>query len=375
MKIATLTLLFAAIAISPSFAFAGTATPTGAAVRAGAAASSKTCDSINQAIKALPASGGEIKLSAGIYTCSSPVIIDRDNVTIIGAGRTQTLIKAADMRPLPVVVIGSVNNSNSDEHGIPYPDRVTKNTSIRSLTIDGNFHSNPNAKDLECYNPKTNSSLNCGTDPGLFIRNNSLTIRRAEHVRISDIETRGAYSGGIVLEKKCVDVVMDNFSSTDNYFDGFAGYETAESRFSSFDVSKNQFSGISVDWGFEGNTFENGVANDNGDNGIFSQDVGRNTYQNLKLLNNHNLGIYIAGTFDGNNGGKPIPGTCDGNKISGVETSGPKLGVVINSPCRATVIEKTSVHNNDLNCRWAMDGAEVSIQSSTCSNGVETKDL
>jgi hypothetical protein len=334
-----------------------------------------SCDAINKAIQALPPRGGTIELSSGTFICHSPVVIDKDNVTIIGAGRKETLIKAADLRPLPVVVIGSVINSAKDSQGNPLPDHVTKNVTLKSLTIDGNYKVDPNAKDLECYDPKTDTSLNCGTDPGSFIRNNSLTVRRAEHVRVSDIETRGAYSGGIVLEKKCVDVVMTNFSSTENYFDGFAGYETAESRFADFDVSRNQFSGISVDWGFEGNLFENGSASNNGDNGIFSQDVGRNTYSNLKLNGNKNLGIYIAGTFDGNNGGKPIPGTCDGNKIIGLETSGPKEGILINSPCKGIVIENTKVQNPELKCLWAMDGAEISIHASTCSNATETKDL
>lgn len=345
----------------------------------------QTCHDINQAIQGLHGSGGVVSIAAGTYVCTEPIIINRDNVKVIGAGRKQTLIKAANATPLPLVVIGSVINVMNPKTKSPHPNFMVQNISLSRMTIDGNYQSHqwaknpardttkPRIDDVECFDPRNGVSQNCGTDSGHFIRNNALTIRRAEHVRVSDIETRGAYSGGITLEKGNRDVLMDNFSSSLNYFDGFAGYDTTESHFTNMNVSNNQYSGISLDWGFEWNSLSNVIAENNGDNGIFSQHVGHNTLENMRLANNKNLGIYLAGGFDEHE--KPEAGTCDGVTIRNVVSIGPKFGVYVNGICKDIVLDKVRVLQPEMQCLWFMDGSDVKVGNSTCSNVEQSQKL
>lgn len=330
-----------------------------------------SCEKINDAINSLPKTGGTVRLKAGDFVCQKPVIIERDHVTLIGDGVSKTRLRAADGVALPVVIIGSAINSERIG-GIPYPAHVTRDISLSRLSIDGNRHSIPDQQNHECWDPTSASSRNCGDDPGHFIRNNGLTIRRAEHVRVSNVETKKALSGGIVLEKLNRDIVMAGFSSSDNFFDGFAGYETTASVFKNFRLFGNKFSGISVDCFFKGNVFEQGSIYDNGDNGVFSSTVGENTYRRLKIFRNGNLGFYIDAARGPAPELKPVPESCNGNVIENSQIIGKKSGIHINAPCKNTKITATRIHQSDLNCLLLNSEAEVAIKDATCTNGDTT---
>ena len=241
------------------------------------------------------------------------------------------------------------------------------------MSIDGNYQAHQDPGNFECFNPENNQSLPCGADPGFFIRNNALTIRYSNHVRVSDLLTRGGFSGGIVLEKRNDDVKMDNFETTANWFDGFAGYETTNSVFSNFKAYGNQFSGLSVDESFEGNLFRDGEASENGDNGVFSADVGRNTYSRLRVMNNKNLGFYIDGTRGPNH--QLIPHTCDGNRIEDTVISGPKFGVMVNHACIGTELSNVKIVQAQLNCTSFLPQAKVKMSGVTCSNANQVLSL
>lgn len=345
---------------------APTPTPTPSSAPS-ATVSPGPCSQINDAIASLPPTGGIVKLLAGEFVCDAPVIIERDNVSVIGAGSKQTFIRAADGKAMPVVIIGSPMNTETINN-IPYPAHVTHYVNLSGVSINGNFRKHPNPGGFECWDPKTNQSLTCGTDIGFFIRNNGLTIRRTEHIRVTDIETKQAFSGGIVVEKLNKDIIMDGFSTTDNFFDGFAGYETTASLFKNFIAYKNIYSGVSVDDDFAGNVFDHGSASDNGDNGVFSADVGHNIFRNMKVLNNKNLGFYIDGWRTSDH--KPIPHTCDGNEIIDTIISGPKFGIQINFGCEATSITRTKIKQEKLNCLSIDPSAQVAITGgSICTDG------
>ncbi len=334
-----------------------------------------SCVEVNKALAALPATGGTIKLAAGEFVCDSPIIVDRDNIAVIGAGSTKTIIRGAVGKPIPVFIIGTVINALQPDlkAGIPYPKRITRNISLSGVSINGSYDKQTTQPGhLECWDPLTDSSQSCGKDVGYFIRNNSLTVRRAEHVRITDIQANRSYSGGIVLEKLNLDIIMDGFSATKNAFDGFAGYETTASLFKNFKVFENYYSGISVDCDFNGNVFEDGTASKNGDNGVFSADVSNNIYRRLKVVDNANLGFYIDGMRTPAPEMKPVPGTCDNNEIHDTIISGPKFGIQINFPCKGIVINRTKIRQPKLECLSLFPGGlEISITGSTCSDSMK----
>ncbi len=338
------------------------------------------CAAINQAIKALPP-GGTVQLQAGTYICHSPIILDKSHVRLIGAGKDLTTIQAADERPMPVIIIGSVNmvlktKDNEDQfpagalNGIPYPDRDVTDVVLNDVTVDGNYRSLPDkvVQDRECWNAKTDSSLNCGTDIGFLIRNNGVTIRRANNIRINRIVTLNAFSGGLVLEKMNRDIVVDGLTSYGNWFDGFAGYETYGCLVKNFDIFGHPFSGISVDASYAGNAFMDGVVHDNMDNGVFSADVSHNTYVRVDALNNGNNGYYFDGMTDQKTK-KMIPGTCDGNTVidSKIADSG-KRGVMIAHMCRGMSFTNVSVvADNVADCQSFQEDATVTNTHVTCT--------
>lgn len=53
------------------------------------------CARIQNAITSLPAAGGAIVLSAGVYTCTSPIVIDRHNVSLRGEGPATLIFLAS----------------------------------------------------------------------------------------------------------------------------------------------------------------------------------------------------------------------------------------------------------------------------------------
>jgi hypothetical protein len=63
------------------------------------------CDAIQGAIDGLPASGGAVLVAAGTYACSEPIVIDRDRVTLRGAGQA-TVLRLAPHANRPVLVLG-----------------------------------------------------------------------------------------------------------------------------------------------------------------------------------------------------------------------------------------------------------------------------
>jgi len=333
----------------------------------------QSCHKINEAVAALPPAGGTVKLAAGDFICDSPIIVSRDNVSIVGAGSTKTFIRASKGKAIPVFIIGTVFNSLQPDlkAGIPYPNYITRNVSLSGVSINGAYLPETPPGHLECWDPKTDTSQNCGKDVGYFIRNNSLTVRRTHHVRVSDIQANSSFSGGIVLEKLNLDIIIDGFSATMNAFDGFAGYETNSSLFKNFIVFENRYSGISVDCDFNGNIFEDGIATRNGDNGVFSADVSNNIYRRLKVIKNGNLGFYIDGM---RTDGKPVPGTCDGNEIHDTIISGPKFGVQINFPCKGIVINNVTIEQPKLECLSLFPGLDISITGSTCSDANRPRD-
>lgn len=329
-----------------------------------------SCDRINHAIASL-SKGGTVRLLEGDYDCASPVIMDRSDVALIGAGRNKTRIRAIPGKALPLVIIGDVNNSDL-KNGVPYPKKTTKNIVLGGMSIDGNYHSNDNAKNLECWNPKNNESLDCADDGGAFIRNNGLTIRRSEDVIVRDIDTSRNYSGGIVPEKLNKRILMDGFSASDNFFDGFAGYETTDSTFRNFNLHHNTWSGVSVDLSFHGNIFENGSASDNGDNGIFSHAVKNNVYRHMVVEDNRNLAFFITGD-SGNDANGEAPGTCDGNEINDVKIRSRKTGIDVNYACKGIKINRVQITQASMQCTNLASRGQFEVKDTTCSDGFQTK--
>ncbi|HSC69507.1 MAG TPA: right-handed parallel beta-helix repeat-containing protein [Cellvibrio sp.] len=232
----------------------------------------KTCDAIQKAIYQLPAEGGELNLVAGIYTCTYPIVIDKDNVTLRGAGPA-TLLRLADNTNAPVIIMGLAEN---------VPSRAVRYVRINDLMIDGN---------------RANQTSECMGGPcsdEFPLRNNGISIRRCVDCTVQSVTVYGAMSGGLVTELGCRRLTIRDYTSYDNEFDGLAGYETEDSTFSGIHLYGNKAAGISTDIKFNNNKFYDVTIADNKTVGIFMRDSLDNSFTNLHIRDSVQHGIFLA---------------------------------------------------------------------------------
>ena len=138
---------------------------------------SPSCKAIKNAIDSAPPEGATIVLSPGTYTCSEPVVLDRDNLTLRGTGPS-TILRLANGANAPVVVIGQTQT----------PPAVRRNIRLSDLTIDGNRQN----QTFECYLGPCSAQ-----NP---LRNNGITLRHVEDVVVEKVYAKSARSGGMVTE-------------------------------------------------------------------------------------------------------------------------------------------------------------------------------
>jgi hypothetical protein len=203
----------------------------------------------------------------------------------------------ADHADCPLVVIGPMETP---------PTRKVSGIALRKLILDGNRLNQLN----ECHGgPCDNGGMS-------FIRNNALTIRSAEDIRVERVTTRSARSGGLVLEKHSRRIHVSDFTSHSNHFDGFAAYETEESFFTRIYLHSNEAAGISIDLRFDRNIVSHARLENNGSQGIFMRDSNFNNFNHLTVSGNGAQGIFIAQADDQKN----TP--CTGNIFSDLKVSG-----------------------------------------------------
>ena len=83
---------------------------------------------IQQALDALPETGGVVVLPSGTITVTRPVILKRSHQTLRGAG-IATVLRLADGANCPVIIMGEPVNQ---------PNRTVSDVHVDSVFIDGN---------------------------------------------------------------------------------------------------------------------------------------------------------------------------------------------------------------------------------------------
>jgi hypothetical protein len=233
-----------------------------------------SCQAIQDAIDALPLSGGQILVPAGTYTCDTAIVIDRDNVDLRGQGPGTTL-RLADGANSPLLVLGqSVTPATVTRKGLHVSD----------LVIDGNR----DGQTVECWGGP------CDTGGLTFVRNNGVALRRVADSVVERVTVMRARSGGLVCEKGSRRVTIKDFTAFDNYFDGVAAYETEESLLSNLYLHDNLAAGFSFDIGFHRNVINNAHLWGNGLVGVFMRDSQDNVFYGLQVRNSGEHGIFLA---------------------------------------------------------------------------------
>ncbi len=251
----------------------------------------------------------------GVYECSSPIVIDRSDTSLIGEGPSRIKIRLAATSLSPLLIVGS---AKPGRHIGEVSHRV-RNITVANLELDGNrmeqiekssqdFYQESNGltyetasflsrqRQAECWGGK---GCDLAHEPRSVIRNNGITIRGAENILLQNIVSKNNLSGGLVTEKHCENLKVVGFESFNNLFDGFAGYETKLSHFIGLYLHHNFASGVSIDLDFSFNQFTNSDFSHNRDNGVFARESTQNHFENIKIHDVCNNGVFLADSAQG----------------------------------------------------------------------------
>ena len=269
------------------FAFAGN----------GAERAIKNGADIQEALDALPDSGGEVVLPAGNFIVSNPIVLNRDGLTLRGAGPSSVL-KLANRMNCPVVILGTIKNK---------PTKIIANLRLADVVIDGNLDSQ-----------KAEKWQTAGE--GSEIRNNGVTVRGVRDSLVERVTAFNCRSGGLVAEKGVQRLTVTDFTSYGNKFDGLAAYKTTDSTFSRLHLFDNpKGAGISLDLSFNGNVISDAVLTEN-DLGIFLRESNRNVFQGIVIRKSIHDGVFMAQAGQPTEDGwELLPDTqCTDNLFSGL---------------------------------------------------------
>ena len=224
---------------------------------------------IQKALDLLPAGGGEVVLPPGKIEMNQPIVLDRDNETLRGAG-PETVLLLADNVNCPVIIMGEPVN---------HPRQVS-HLRVSNLFIDGNrLH-----QLRECWQLRGESSE---------IRNNGITVQNVSDSTVENVTCAHCRSGGLVTTLGTRQLTVRALNSFDNQFDGLACYLTENCLFTNLYLHDNPNAGISLDEGFNHNVFDDVVLAGN-DHGIFMRWSHDNQFENISISGSHDYGVFMA---------------------------------------------------------------------------------
>jgi hypothetical protein len=255
--------------LSPLLCLAAPQTPVGEPVVINLSAGVSE-GQIQAALDALPVAGGEVVLPPGRFEIAKPIVLERDFQSLRGSGGA-TILHLADNANCPVIIMGDPVNA---------PTKIVRHLKVAGFFIDGNR----NHQQRELWR-----ELGEGSE----IRNNGITAQSLEDCTVENITAARCRSGGLVTTLGVRRLLVKNFESFDNEFDGLACYLTEDSVFTSLSLHDNPGAGISLDLAFNHNIISNATLVGN-DLGIFMRASRENQFLNVAIRNSHHHGVFMA---------------------------------------------------------------------------------
>jgi Right handed beta helix region len=277
-----------------------------------------TSDEIQQALDALPESGGEVVLPPGNFEVCQPIVLCRDHQTLRGSG-IKTILRLADGANCPVIIMGEPVN---------HPKEIVKDICVSDLFIDGNrIHQQREIWRLE--------------GEGSQIRNNGIQVQDVSDSVIENVICARCRSGGLVTTRGVRRLVVKKLNAFDNEFDGLACYQTEDCLFTELNLHNNPGAGISLDLAFNHNVISNAVLVAN-NLGIFMRASRDNQFKHISIRDSRHFGVFMARTVKRmERGRQAAPQTeCTDNAFTNllaVRCGGPAFRVN-NSGCTNNII-------------------------------------
>jgi parallel beta-helix repeat protein len=255
-----------------------------------------TAVQIQQALNLLT-NGGEVLLPPGRIKVNQPLVLDHSGESLCGASNETTILYLVNDANCPVIIMGQPVN---------HPMETVRHLRVQDLFIDGNRAH----QERELWREK---------GEGSEIRNNGITVQNVSDSLIENVTCTHCRSGGLVTTLGVRRLVVKNFASCNNEFDGLACYLTMDSVFEKLYLHDNPGAGISLDLSFDHNVVTNAVLESN-DLGIFMRDSRKNRFSNMTIRNNRDFGVFMAQAFETvDRGPQPQPDTqCTDNSFIGL---------------------------------------------------------
>jgi hypothetical protein len=229
-----------------------------------------TGDEIQQALDALPDTGGEVVLPQGEFQIRQPIVLCRSHQTLRGAGDATILRLAADAN-CPVIILGEPVN---------HPRHMVKHLCVSGLFIDGNRRE----QQRELWRLEGEGSQ---------IRNNGITAQDVSDSLVEHVTCADCRSGGLVTTRDVRRLTVRKLTAFDNQFDGLACYQTEHCLFTDLYLHDNPGAGISLDLAFNHNVISNAVLIAN-DLGVFMRASRDNNFFDVSIRDSRHYGVFMA---------------------------------------------------------------------------------
>jgi hypothetical protein len=276
-----------------------------------------TAAQVQEALDLLPAGGGKILLPPGEIVVDQPIILRRNNESLCGSGM-ETILYLANNANCPVIVMGQpVNN--------PKP---TSHLSVSNLFIDGNrVHQH-----WETWQASGDVSE---------IRNNGITVQNVRDSVIEEVACAHCRSGGLVSTLGTRRLIVRDFNSFDNQYDGLACYQTEDSLFTKLYLHDNPGAGISLDDNFNHNIIKDAVLSQN-NLGIFMRWSDDNHFDHISIYDCGDYGVFMAQAAERTRRGAEIipQSACVNNSFTAInaEKCGAAVFRVNDATCTNNVV-------------------------------------
>jgi len=290
-------------------------------------------EEINNAIAALPASGGEIVILDGTYNITAKINVNKNNVSIRGNGNA--------------TVLKRMWNSSSPEGVITLTS--AEGCRVQNLQIDGNKdnYSSVNNNGIYLYSSSDNTITDntCNNNT-----NNGISLYSSSNNTVTGNTCNNNYYG-IYLYSSSNNTITDSTCNNNDY--GIRLYSSSNNNTVTGNTCNNNYYGIYL-YSSSNNTITDSTCNNNDYRGIYLYSSSNNNTVTGNTCNNNYYGIYLYSSSNNtitgntcnnnnNNDGISLYASSSNNTITGNTCNNNNYGIHLDSSSNNTIIGNTCI--------------------------------
>jgi len=225
-------------------------------------------DDLQQAIARAPADRRAVVcLGAGEFRLRGFVAIDRDDVTLRGAG-SATVLRLDEGVESPIIVVGDYAHAT--------PRAITANVTIENLRIVGGGHG---GSEFDPAHP--------------YLTNSAVVVRAGRNVRIRDLHLTACRSACILTERGTRGVSIEHNRIGNAVWDGISLNRTWKARVLRNTIRRDTAAGITAEH-LESSLIAANVLRENRTHGIYLSDSARNSIRRNRFVRNVLSGVFLT---------------------------------------------------------------------------------